>query len=110
MNKTIIDYNTLLSLNNELDYPLMRYIFGIAIMMKAKDLRDDINKVCINWVENYTNYNYYDSHNSIDFHMKNGEVITMNTNMNSLQASFTDMNRWLIKKEIQEVSDEDEEE
>lgn len=26
MNKTIIDYNTLLSLNNELDYPLMRYI------------------------------------------------------------------------------------
>jgi hypothetical protein len=42
MNKTIIDYNTLLSLNNELDYPFM--------------------------------------------------------------------NRWLIKKEIQEVSDEDEEE
>lgn len=28
----------------------------------------------------------------------------------TIQASFTDMNRWLIKKEIQEVSDEDEEE
>lgn len=95
MNKSIIEPRILSQLNNSHDYKEMRFAFGVAIMMKAQELRTDIDKVYITW-EN-PKYDFYDSHSEINFYLKNGKNRRMNTNMNSLQATFEDMDRWLVK-------------